>query len=76
VPTDAAQLSAAAKSAGFLISADSAPNNVSAAGESFIQLSAPESDSSDPNLWWFWGAADNIRLPAHNAVKLAEKVIP
>jgi aspartate-semialdehyde dehydrogenase len=75
VSTDAAQLSAAAKSAGILISADSAPSNVNAAGESFIQLAAPEPDSSDPNLWWFWGAADNIRLPAYNAVKLAEKLI-
>jgi aspartate-semialdehyde dehydrogenase len=75
VSTDTAQLSAAAKSAGILISADSAPNNVSVAGESFIQFAAPEADSSDPNLWWFWGAADNIRLPAYNAVKLAEKLI-
>jgi aspartate-semialdehyde dehydrogenase len=75
VSTDTAQLSAAAKSAGILISADSAPNNVSVAGESFIQFVAPEADSSDPNLWWFWGAADNIRLPAYNAVKLAEKLI-
>ena len=75
VPADAAQLSTAAKSAGLLISADSAPSNVNAAGESFIQLAAPEPDSSDANFWWFWGAADNIRLPVFNAVKLAEKLL-
>ncbi len=75
VSTDAAHLTASAKSGGFLISADSAPSNVSAAGESFIQLAAPEGDSSDPNVWWFWGAADNIRLPAFNAVKLAAKLL-
>ena len=27
---------------------------------------------AQPGSWWFWGAADNIRLPAANAVKLAE----
>jgi len=73
---DAAQLSAAAKSAGFLINADTGPSNLSVAGESFIQLATPEPDASGPNLWWFFGAADNIRLPAFNAVKLAEKLLP
>src|SRR5262249_51490460 len=70
------QLTAAVKAAGLFVSADSAPSNISAAGESLIQLAAPATDSSDPNLWWFWGAADNIRLPAFNAVKLAEKLLP
>src|SRR2546430_3774656 len=72
---DAAQLSAAAKSAGLLINPGAGPSNLSVAGESVIQLSAPEPDASSPNLWWFFGAADNIRLPAFNAVKLAEKLL-
>jgi aspartate-semialdehyde dehydrogenase len=76
VPAAAAQLSAAAQSAGLLINAEPGPGNLSVAGESFIQFSAPEPDPSDPNLWWFFGAADNIRLPAFNAVKLAEKLLP
>jgi hypothetical protein len=38
-------------------------------------LSEPKNDSSRPGLWWFFGAADNIRLPAYNAVKLAEKLL-
>ena len=51
------------------------PSNVSAAGEKSILLSHPERDPSELT-WWFWGAADNIRLPAWNAVKLAEKLMP
>ncbi|HWT87720.1 MAG TPA: hypothetical protein VN454_02890, partial [Candidatus Angelobacter sp.] len=74
-PADAAQLSAAAKSAGLLVKPGAGPSNLSVAGESSIQLSAPEPDASSPNLWWFFGAADNIRLPAFNAVKLAEKLL-
>jgi aspartate-semialdehyde dehydrogenase len=52
------------------------PNNISAAGETIIQLSKPHADELQPGSWWFWGAADNIRLPAWNAVKLAEKLVP
>jgi len=74
-PADAAQLSAAAKSAGLLVNPGAGPSNLSVAGESSIQLSAPEPDASSSNLWWFFGAADNIRLPAFNAVKLAEKLL-
>jgi len=76
MPADAAQLSAAAKSAGLLLNADPAPSNLSVAGESFIQIAVPEPDASIPDLWWFFGAADNIRLPAFNAVKPAEKLLP
>lgn len=70
---EAASLTAACRDAGFALdAADSAPSNVSAAGESLIHLAAPEPDAAKPGAWWFWGAADNIRLPAGNAVKLAE----
>jgi len=48
------------------------PNNLSVAGETVVQLSKPHADPLQPSSWWFWGAADNIRLPAANAVKLAE----
>ena len=73
---DSAQLCAVAKSAGLLMNPACGPSNLSVAGESFIQLATPEPDASNPNLWWFFGAADNIRLPAFNAVKLAEKLLP
>jgi aspartate-semialdehyde dehydrogenase len=55
---------------------DPGPSNVSVAGEKSIALSPPELDPSAPGTFWFWGAADNIRLPAWNAVKLAEKLVP
>ncbi|HYL85915.1 MAG TPA: Asd/ArgC dimerization domain-containing protein [Candidatus Angelobacter sp.] len=66
----------ACEAAGFVIAAGSKdpPSNVSVAGENRIHLSAPELDSGRCDTWWFWGAADNIRLPAANAVKLAEKL--
>ncbi|HXY25270.1 MAG TPA: Asd/ArgC dimerization domain-containing protein [Candidatus Acidoferrum sp.] len=60
--------------AGFvlMLPGEAGPNNLSAAGEKVIQLAAPEQDPSQAGTWWFWGAADNIRLPAAHAVKLAE----
>jgi aspartate-semialdehyde dehydrogenase len=62
--------------AGFALTDDSAaPSNVSSAGESTIQLAPPAADSSAPGAFWFWAAADNLRLPASNAVKLAEKLL-
>ena len=70
------KIEAACKSAGFVIATGSedAPSNVSVAGEKSIHLAAPERDSGRRDIWWFWGAADNIRLPAANAVRLAEKL--
>ena len=67
---------AACGRAGFrLAEADDIVGNLSVAGENFIQLAPPRQDPSQPGVWWFWGAADNIRLPAWNAVKLAEKLV-
>jgi aspartate-semialdehyde dehydrogenase len=63
--------------AGFVIAAESepGPSNIGAAGEKSILLAKPAPDSARPGAWWFWGAADNIRLPAANAVKLAEMLL-
>jgi aspartate-semialdehyde dehydrogenase len=71
---DAAKIAEDCRSAGFAMTdeIDAGPSNVSAAGETSIQLAKPQADASQPGSWWFWGAADNIRLPAANAVKLAE----
>ena len=52
-----------------------APSNVSSAGETSLQLAAPHQDTSTPAAWWFWAAADNLRLPAANALKLAEQFL-
>ena len=63
--------------AGFTLPAEptDGPNNVNVATEKCIHLSTPTQDASNPETWWFWGAADNIRLPAANAVKLAEMLL-
>jgi len=67
---------AACAQAGFrMAQADDFVGNLSVAGENFIQLAPPRQDPSQPGVWWFWGAADNIRFPAWNAVKLAEKLV-
>jgi aspartate-semialdehyde dehydrogenase len=73
---DKEKISEACERGGFAILEEwgVGPNNVSAASESAIQLSKPKADLLQPGSWWFWGAADNIRLPAWNAVKLAEKL--
>jgi aspartate-semialdehyde dehydrogenase len=74
--TDAAAIAKACAAAGFTItSEDAAPGNISSAGETTIQLAPPKSDPSSPGTWWFWASADNLRLSAANAVKLAEKLL-
>ena len=63
------------RKAGFALASDPAPlGNLNASGDSAIHLALPESDPAQPGTWWFWGAADNMRLPASTAVKLAEKL--
>ncbi len=71
---DQAWLIDTCKDAGFtLVSAmEAAPSNVSVAAETTIFLRTPDADSARPGGWWFWGAADNLRLPAWNGCKLAE----
>jgi len=70
------QVAEACAHAGFAVQPkeDPGPSNVTAAGEKVIQLAYPEGDLYTAKRWFFWGAADNIRLPAWSAVKLAEKL--
>ena len=72
---DADRLQSTCKAAGFsMILPPDSPTNVSVAEESAIHLALAVPDPAKPGTWWFWGAVDNIRLPAWNAVKLAEKL--
>lgn len=71
---DRTAVTAACQTAGLAVTEDDGPSSISVAGENRIQLAAPEADNSRPGTWWFWGAADNIRLPAANAVRLADKL--
>jgi aspartate-semialdehyde dehydrogenase len=70
---DVDAVEAAAKAAGFSVKHPTdPPNNINAAEETSIGLAQPARDDAVPGTWWFWGAADNIRLRAWNAVKLVE----
>jgi aspartate-semialdehyde dehydrogenase len=75
---DSESVQAACRKAGFSVSSDPRvrPSNLAVAGDNSIRLTAPEHDPAKLGSWWLFGAADNIRLPAHNAVKLAEKLLP
>ena len=54
---------------------DAAPTNVSVAGESEIQMARIEADPNVAGGMWMWGEADNLRLAATNAVRIAEELI-
>jgi aspartate-semialdehyde dehydrogenase len=71
------QLQAAFANLGVKVagSAADAPTNISVAGESEIQLARIEPDPSVPAGVWVWGVADNLRLAATNAVRIAEELI-
>jgi aspartate-semialdehyde dehydrogenase len=48
------------------------PSNVSVAGEAQIALGPVHPDANVPASYWLWGAADNMRIAAANAVSIAE----
>jgi aspartate-semialdehyde dehydrogenase len=54
---------------------DGAPNNVSVAGDSEIQMGHIEADAGVAAGIWMWGVADNLRLPGINAVRIAEELV-
>ena len=70
-------LNAICEKAGFVLAKEGeAPlGNLTAAGDDAIHLALPEADSAQAGTWWFWGAADNLKLPVTNAVALAEKLL-
>ena len=52
-----------------------APTNISVAGENEIHLARPGADPNIANGIWIWGVADNLRLSAVNAVRIAEELV-
>ena len=73
---EAADIARLCSNAGFTLAhTDGAPSNVTSAGEIALQLASPTADSAARGAFWFWAAADNLRLPASNAVKLAESLL-
>jgi aspartate-semialdehyde dehydrogenase len=76
-PPQREQLEAALASLGVKVGAagESAPSNVSVAGESEIHIARIEPDPSVAAGVWIWGVADNLRLATVNAVRIAEELV-
>ncbi len=76
-PRDCKEIEAAFVAAGIRLAAagELAPTNVSVAGENEIALGRVERDANVAAGYWFWGVADNLRLAATNAVRIAEELL-
>jgi len=70
------KLEATLASAGLKVVADDepAPTSISVVGEPRPVIGGPEKDLNVEGAWWIWGAADNLRVAAVNAVAIAEKL--
>jgi aspartate-semialdehyde dehydrogenase len=73
-PVERESLEESCRDAGFVVqtSGEPAPSNVSVTGENSLYLGEPVQDAVREGSWWFWGACDNLRVPAWSGVKLAE----
>jgi aspartate-semialdehyde dehydrogenase len=76
-PPSTEQLELAFANVGVKVAAagDPPPTNISVAGENEIHLARIEADQNVSNGIWIWGVADNLRLSAVNAVRIAEELI-
>lgn len=76
-PADVPAIESALVQAGVNISSpgEASPSNVSIAGEDKIRLARIERVASAPECLWLWGVADNLRLHAVNAVRIAEELL-
>lgn len=53
----------------------SAPDNVGIAGQSGVVTGALSADRNAADAIWLWAAADNLRISAENALRLASEVL-
>lgn len=69
-------IAGACREAGFVLAepGEAAPSNLTT-GDTGIHVGYPEGDPALRGAWWLWGAADNVKLPASNAVRLAERLL-
>lgn len=75
-PVETAALVARVEAAGFKATGeDEGPSNLSVAGEEKAAIGRPERDPSADRGYWFWGAADNMRVATANAVRIAERLL-
>jgi aspartate-semialdehyde dehydrogenase len=74
---DTGALASRLEAAGFQVatSDDPGPSNVGVAGESKAMVSAAVADGGVPHGYWFWGAADNLRLQTSSATQIAERIL-
>jgi aspartate-semialdehyde dehydrogenase len=75
VPVEKLQAGFAGLGVKFTGAGDPAPTNVSVAGENEIQVARIEPDPNISTGVWLWGVADNLRLAATNAVRIAEELL-
>jgi aspartate-semialdehyde dehydrogenase len=54
---------------------DPPTTNVSVAGQSGVTIGSIRRNSNLQSGYWLWGAVDNVRLAADNAVRIAEKIL-
>ena len=73
---DKSEIEAALRSAGFDLGAgaDPRPTNLSVAGQPRAALGEIVPDGARDGVFWLWGAADNARLVAANAVSIIESL--
>jgi aspartate-semialdehyde dehydrogenase len=73
---DASAIGQALQKAGIHVPPPDGPavSNLSVAGEDRISMSLPARDPQLAGGFWLWGAADNFRQAAANAVRIAEKL--
>jgi aspartate-semialdehyde dehydrogenase len=76
-PTAGEQLAEAFANLGVKVAGagGAAPTNVSVAGESELHVGRIEADPNVATGVWIWGVADNLRVAATNAVRIAEKLV-
>ena len=59
--------------AGLDVREDEPPTNVGVAGQSGVSIGAIAQDRNAPRACWLWMVADNLRLSAENALKVASE---
>ena len=73
---EAAEVEAAFAGTGYDLrrAGQEAPSAVGSASSEEIMVGDIRPDKNHPGAWWIWAAADNLRLAAVNAVRIAEEL--
>jgi aspartate-semialdehyde dehydrogenase len=76
-PQDEGAIAENLDAAGFTVAGEDepGPSNVSVAGEERASIGRAQRDANVECGYWFWGAADNLRVATANAVRIAENLL-